>query len=56
MSNDELDHDNDEIKKFTENETTKIDIISVTNRNSQQFSFKSNCILLIMNIAAEKLN
>ena len=56
VSNDELDHDNDEIKKFTENETTKIDIISVTNTNSQQFSFKSNCILLIMNIAAEKLN
>ena len=38
MSNDELDHDNDEIKKFTENKTTKIDIISVTKINSQQFS------------------
>ena len=38
MSNDELDHDNDEIKKFTENKTTKIDIISGTKINSQQFS------------------
>ena len=38
VSDDELDHDNDEIKKFTENKTTKIDIISVTNINSQQFS------------------
>ena len=38
MSNDELDHDNDEVKKFTENKTTKIDIISATNINSQRFS------------------
>ena len=38
MSDDELDHDDDEIKKFTENKTTKIDIISVTNINGQQVS------------------
>ena len=38
MSYDELDHDDDEIKKFTENKTTKIDIISAININRQQFS------------------
>ena len=28
MCNDELDHYNDEVKKFTKNKTTKIDIVS----------------------------
>ena len=35
VGDDELDHDNDEIKEFTENKTTKIYIISVINIDNQ---------------------
>ena len=45
MSYDELDHDNDEVKKFTENKTTKIDIISVNREKSAIFLLRYSYLL-----------
>ena len=51
----ELDHDNNEIEKFAEYESTKINIVSEKRKfsNSCQLKIRN---LLVMNVAAEELN
>ena len=56
MCNDELDHYNDEVKEFTKNKTTKIDIISEIEVKDDLRIFTNLQNLLIMNIPAKKLN
>ena len=46
MSYDELDHDDDEIKKFTENKTTKIDIVSEKENRYRGYPVEIRCYSL----------
>ena len=48
MCNDELDHYNDEVKKFTKNKTTKIDIVSEKENRQRGYSVKIICYSLMI--------
>ena len=43
MCNDELDHYNDEVKKFTKNKPTKIDIVSEKESRYRGYSVDIRC-------------
>ena len=57
VGDDELDHDNDEVEELTENETTKVNIVSEMKMfHHQSWLSHQSRGLLIVNVAAEKLN